>query len=141
MTRVVVGEGRGVEGGRGGSTNLLPRRMVVRLDPTTTLVTMAGSKCFPCKWTAVVGAAGITAGENLVYEGEDLVDLSRPFLPASSLSSRSVQAFQPVQGGDRLAERLLLIAGTCSRGCWGGRQPLGAISVSSKAARHGGGIS
>ena len=141
MTRVVVGEGRGVEGGGGASTNLLPRRMVVRLDATTTLVTMmAGSKCFPCKWTAVVGAAGITAGENLVYEGEDLVDLSRPFLPASRLSSRSVQAFQPVQGGHCLAERLLLIAGT-SRGCWGGRHPLGAISVSSKAAWHGGGIS
>ena len=139
MTRV-VGEGRRVEGGGGGSTNLLPRRMVVRLDATTTLVTMAGSKCFPCKWTAVVGAAGITAGENLVYEGEDLVDLRRPFLPASRLGSRSVQAFQPVQGGDRLAERLLLIAGT-SRGCWGGRHPLAAFSVSSKAARHRGGIS
>ena len=140
MTRVVVGEGRGVEGGGGAGTNLLPRRMVVRLYPTTTRLTMASSKRFPSERTAVVGAAGITAGENLVYEGEDLVDLRRPFLPASRLSSRSVQALEPVQGGDCLAERLLLIAGT-SRGCWGGRHPVGAISVSSKTAWHGGGIS
>ena len=70
-----------------------------------------GPPSLPSQRTAIVGAPGITARENLVYEGEYFIDLSRTLLP----TPHPVQTLEPVQGGDRLPEILLSVAR--GRGC------------------------
>ena len=100
-------------------STLLSSRMVMRLNASL------GPPSLPSQRTAIVGAPGITARENLVYEGEYFIDLSRALLS----TPHPVQTLEPVQGGDRLPEILLSVAR--GRGC---RHP-GVRCVPSQASR------
>ena len=91
------------------TSTLLSSRMVMRLNASL------GPPSLPSQRTAIVGAPGITARENLVYEGEYFIDLSRSFLSTPRLTPHPVQTFQTVQRGHSLSERLLSVAG---RGQW-----------------------
>ena len=102
------------------TSTLLSSRMVMRLNASL------GPPSLPSQRTAIVGAPGITARENLVYEGEYFIDLSRALLSTPP----PVQTLEPVQGGDRLPEILLSVA----RGRGGCRHPC-VRCVPSKASR------